>query len=310
MTPVGLSTTAPKEKCPLQTTAPFDNCPRGKLPQWITVPYGSKAKNVVIRVDSPSDVLFVYETDEKLLSQANALQWFKQETYSFEEIKDQAKTLFMKKDYEGSLKLYQRALALQPESEVIHLNVACVLLQFEQKTLYRLGKAAYGMRMWQQAIDHYETLLTESSRVPIAAEELTKSKTRLNESLTGQYDMLTDYTGPVEVTDIPGKGKGLVVTQDIKKGTLLFASKAYSMAHEKFMNYPKSQGYNLFTDEVICNTQFGLITETVQKLKRDPGSAKELYALYAGELKRDEMLPNGVIDAGRIEQICSLNDRE
>jgi hypothetical protein len=41
-----------------------------------------------------------------------------------------------------------------------------------------------------------------------------------------------DYIGPVELCDIPGKGKGLVASQDIEKGSLLLASKAFSLTYE------------------------------------------------------------------------------
>uniref|UniRef100_A0A915EH79 Uncharacterized protein n=1 Tax=Ditylenchus dipsaci TaxID=166011 RepID=A0A915EH79_9BILA len=39
--------------------------------------YGSMGTNAFIRVDSPSDVVFVDETNQQMLQWANALQWYK-----------------------------------------------------------------------------------------------------------------------------------------------------------------------------------------------------------------------------------------
>jgi hypothetical protein len=49
------------------------------------------------------------------------------------------------------------------------------------------------------------------------------------------------------------------------------------------------------------------IVETIQKLKREPQTAKELYGLYAGNETWSMPTMEGVIDSGRIERICSLN---
>jgi hypothetical protein len=76
-------------------------------------------------------------------------------------------------------------------------------------------------------------------------EGLKTAQARLAESKTGKFNIqgfsqkvaeamarntvcqvdAADYVGPVEIVDIPGKGKGVVVTRDIKPGTLLMASK-------------------------------------------------------------------------------------
>lgn len=102
--------------------------------------FGTAKERVVIRVDSPSDVVFVNETDEKLLRQANALSWFKSEILNFEELKKKANILFIKKDYECTLEFYERALVVQPETGVIYLNMAAVLLQLDR--FYEAYKAA------------------------------------------------------------------------------------------------------------------------------------------------------------------------
>uniref|UniRef100_A0A914DRS6 Uncharacterized protein n=1 Tax=Acrobeloides nanus TaxID=290746 RepID=A0A914DRS6_9BILA len=306
------------------------------------IKFGSVAHTTMIRVDSPSDVVFVDETNKDLLSQAGVLAWYKPERFTFEMLKKKANELFKSGDYEEALKFYHHALEIHPESEVIHLNMAATLLQLERfyeayeeaykavrgdltedlkdKALFRMGKAAYGMRIWQKAFDHFESL--DASRLPSAVVELAKVKSRLHEATTGKYDLrkiykkprqkmqffdVADYTGPVKVADIPGKGKGLVVTEDVKKGTLLLVSKAYALSYDKNEDKTLCVGFNMMTKTCVSTTQVHVIIETIQKLKKNPQTAKELYSLYAGDLDRDEKISAGVIDAGRIERICLYN---
>lgn len=91
------------------------------------------------------------------------------------------------------------------------------------------------MRQWQKAIDHFEKLLAQfysSNQSPLFRQELANAKMRLNEEQTGKYNLqmlyeqsqrgvlhfdVADYTGPVIVKEVPGKGKGLVATENIKK---------------------------------------------------------------------------------------------
>src|SRR5687767_8378618 len=109
-----------------------------------------------------------------------------------------------------------------------------------------MGKAAYGMRNWPLAIEHYTSLHSLSPNNPWSEGELIKARARLHESTTGQYDFLAmhrefkqkkcfnfdiaDYFGPIEVVSIHGKGKGIVAAKDLPKGTLLMVSKAFSLS--------------------------------------------------------------------------------
>jgi tetratricopeptide (TPR) repeat protein len=136
-----------------------------------------------------------------------------------------------------------RVAASQDERSVLDLNLAAAKLHLEhyyeahqhsrkalesgcnmEKALFRLGRAAYGMRQWQEAIGHYEALLVEFPHSPRAKCELARAKARLKEAATGEYDLhrlyseskggqqgvfldVADYTGPVKVAAVPGKGK-------------------------------------------------------------------------------------------------------
>ena len=53
---------------------------------------------------------------------------------------------------------------------------------------------------------------------------------------------LTDYYGPVEVSNLTatGKEKGLIAQRRIEKGTLLIAEKAFAMIYDKRSLWPNS----------------------------------------------------------------------
>lgn len=100
----------------------------------------------------------------------------------------------------------------------------------------------------------------------------------------------------LQVSDIPGKGKGLIVTEDVPKGTLVLAEKAFAFA-----------SCDDFKGNLTTVDQFGipapnfktlglLIIETIQKLQRNPQQAKMLYSLYAGDFlsrSKDQLPPYG-----------------
>jgi hypothetical protein len=89
------------------------------------------------------------------------------------------------------------------------------------RVFFSLGCAAYGMRCWSEAIGHFQSALDANPELNLTAEKLAKAKARLEESVTGKYNLrkllddekrgerfmdVADYIGPVKVADIPGKG--------------------------------------------------------------------------------------------------------
>jgi hypothetical protein len=70
-------------------------------------------------------------------------------------------------------------------------------------------------------------------------------------------------------------GKGLVVTEDVPKGTLLFAEKAYAIAFERADDPLPLQSLNFVTNELNNGTNVLCIIETIQKLKREPAANRQ-----------------------------------
>lgn len=77
--------------------------PTGKI-ILIKEPYlkfTSLEQNIALQVTSPSDIVFIDETDEKFLKEVGALVWFNLEKMSFEELKLQGNECYKKGNYEG-----------------------------------------------------------------------------------------------------------------------------------------------------------------------------------------------------------------
>uniref|UniRef100_A0AC34FZV2 SET domain-containing protein n=1 Tax=Panagrolaimus sp. ES5 TaxID=591445 RepID=A0AC34FZV2_9BILA len=113
---------------------------------------------------------------------------------------------------------------------------------------------------------------------------------------------VADFTGPIEIANIPGKGRGIIASEDIKAGTLLIVSKAFASGYSQDFLGPM----NSATAKNVAQTL--LINKAMKNLQKNPHRAKEVYDLYAGDddMEKEE-IPEGIIDAVRIIQIVEFN---
>lgn len=85
----------------------------------------------------------------------------------------------------------------------------------------------------------------------------------------------------------------MVVTKDVKAGTLLMVAKAFAFTvADDFTDIFCAP--NLLTGVVDSPAQYINKIKVVQALRENPQRAKEFYALYAGEMRRDEEIPEGL----------------
>uniref|UniRef100_A0A914QK97 SET domain-containing protein n=1 Tax=Panagrolaimus davidi TaxID=227884 RepID=A0A914QK97_9BILA len=185
-----------------------------------------------------------------------------------------------------------------------------------EKALFRMGQAKYGMREWQKASDYFLEVLNEFPDNVSASAQLHRVKDRLAEQNHGKYNFkqmfidskkekpdldVGNYKGSIQIADIPGKGRGIIATKDIKEGTLLVVSKPFASGYKQ--DFPKNlmsvmPGNPTFPQHIL---QF---INAMQNLQNNPEQAKEVYKLYAGDnIAEYEEIPFGVIDAKRIQQI-------
>uniref|UniRef100_A0AC35F0H7 SET domain-containing protein n=1 Tax=Panagrolaimus sp. PS1159 TaxID=55785 RepID=A0AC35F0H7_9BILA len=302
--------------------------------------YGSNNKIPTMRIDSPSDVIVVDCNDSKLLQKADAMQWFKPLSKDSEIWRQKANDCFKKEKYKDALMLYDRAIRCNPELPVLYLNKSLTYLRTgafymayesarlalekggdREKALFRMGQAAYGMREWQKAANHFVEVMKEFPMNKLASEQFKHATVRLSEQRNGKFDFksmlleskkekaaidVSDYTGPIKIANIPGKGRGIIATEDIKEGTLLAVSKAFASGYSQDFP-PILFAIDLIRKEGGNAAQMLQIVRVMQNLQNNPQRAAEVYDLYAGDMKQDEEIPFGIIDAARIQKISSYN---
>ncbi|KAH7725847.1 TPR domain protein [Aphelenchoides avenae] len=297
-----------------------------------------------ICVMSPTDIVLLDETDE-ILAKLGAHNWCKPETLNADELRLAGNKCFAAKDFGGSLKLYERALRLQPDAAVLLLNKSAALLKLErfseaysvaekalhagadkEKALFRMGQSmvgfAYEASHWQKAASAFETLVQEFPANKEGRALLKRAEDRLREWRTGKYDMnrlyteaieqgkrnieIAQFVGSIDTVEIPGKGKGLVASKDVPKGTLLMVSKAIACSSlDDFKDYDLSC-YRCVNAESKCV----LLNEIriAQTMLRNRESAASVYSLWAGEeYSREDAPSTQCIDTARIHKICQLN---
>uniref|UniRef100_A0AC34FKY4 SET domain-containing protein n=1 Tax=Panagrolaimus sp. ES5 TaxID=591445 RepID=A0AC34FKY4_9BILA len=294
-----------------------------------------KDKSQYLWIDSPSDVIFVDPTDSEFMDKIGATQWYESASKDSEYWREKANECFKKGKFEDALKLYDRAIRYNSELAVLYLNksltclkieafyaayesakIACEKVGDKEKALYRMGLAAYGMREWQKAAKRFAELLKEFPQNTTAEEKHRDANFRWSEQKHGTFDFknmhieskkekskidVADYAGPIEIADIPGKGRGIIASENIKAGTLIVVSKAFSSGYSQ--DFPGSLN-GLTPQQASQALQFN---KTMMKLQKNPQKAKELYQLFAGDMDTSEEIPKGIIDADRLHRISELN---
>ena len=91
-------------------------------------------------------------------------------------------------------------------------------------------------------------------------------------------------------------GRGIIALQDIKEGTLLAVSKAFSSGYDR--DYPGTlYSVNLIRNKYDDAHAVFLLIDTVQKIHKNPEMAKDVYDLYAGDDMGHEDVPFGMLES-------------
>ena len=88
----------------------------------------------------------------------------------------------------------------------------------------------------------------------------------------------------IEIVDIPNKSKGVMSIKDIKKGTLLVVSKAFSITYDVENDGKSKPLYSEYLYKNNMQSQQPNVTVAVEAIESNPYLAKEFYSLYAGIL--------------------------
>lgn len=271
-----------------------------------------------------------------------------EEILSIESIRLQGNQFFKELKFYDAVTTYTRGLtsvSSNSDLTVLRLNRAAALLKLEyyeaaledcryvleldgqnEKALYRAAKAFYGLEQYEQALVKMQ-LYAHATRNKVEAEyEIKIIRDRLKEEQHGIYDwnaMVHEanksstprlnhatYIGPVRVANISNeRGRGLILTKDVRKGELLLCSKAFEAC------YPSEAEpvtyINMETKRDDAPTQGMLTRKILHKLINNPSLVKSFFDLYAGK-NRLNKIPSivstpPIVDIFWISDICSMN---
>ncbi|KAG4435228.1 hypothetical protein IFR05_009304 [Cadophora sp. M221] len=305
-----------------------------------------------LRVDHPTDIVWLSNEDPRVPP-----AWRESGNSNAKDGGDwkQEGNAFMNEGkFKEAFKSYTAALATAPtsaEAETLHNNRALAYLKVNkydaalidttyiqdlrarsEKALYRGALALYSLRRYREAFQALQVLTAKYPTSKPGAFEMSQVQARLSEQDCGLYNFkmmhkasrqrppiidCATHIGPVEVRNIPGKGRGLVSTRRVEAGELLMCEKAFSYAHAE-----QSKGsdgamtadigllVNMHTKRLTIGTHVSQLRGIYQTLANNPSVASEFMGLCSGSYERtDVQIVDGVpvVDSFLIERIVSLN---
>ncbi|KAG8870688.1 hypothetical protein FRC20_011417 [Serendipita sp. 405] len=201
-----------------------------------------------IRIDSPSDVVFLREGDELLTD----IRWSSGRrpctilSRSASEWKSVGDKHFREKEYFPASVAYKRALEKQPSLIAARLNRSLALIKLElydpalgelravldttglptndkQKALYRSAQAHYGEGQYDEALKMYRECLILDEALQEALSGIQRCNKRIEEQKNGNFDWtrlceeilspdneldVADFLGPIKIALLANRGGG------------------------------------------------------------------------------------------------------
>ncbi|KDQ61214.1 hypothetical protein JAAARDRAFT_77211 [Jaapia argillacea MUCL 33604] len=277
----------------------------------------TQGPNPIIRVDSPTDLVFLDSSSEYLRGVTWRTCAYPQGAPSPPRSVEGWKVLgtrhFKSGYYFSSAMAYSRGLILDENAFLLRLNRAEAYLRLgyysaavadaehvlglldiplvsRHKALARSGKGLYALGDFLSAERKFKEWLCSSTPNPEASEWISRCQARYRETETGKYDFADLYKqrakcGPIEVkpTDGRGGGRGVVATRDIKLGELLVVAKPFASAfvpNKEYAEYVMS--LNMRTKVIDSHCRTALVSRAIDKLYGNPDLSAQVYGLYAG----------------------------
>ncbi|DBA68816.1 hypothetical protein WJX79_004849 [Trebouxia sp. C0005] len=210
----------------------------------------------------------------------------------FDDVKLQGTEAFRSKEYTKAQILYDKCLRAGPKDVTIMSNLAQVHIELENychalvhaqhslelepthvKCLYRCGVANRHLGNYENAFLALQKAKQLNPEDCAIKEELANAEELMQQSLghldpaklflapqSGLRNTMANYVGPLKVINIPGKGRGITVTQAVKPGTLLAVGKPLG----------------------INKDIYGLIDDLTQAGSKSKQALQCIYALYDG----------------------------
>ncbi|OXA64385.1 uncharacterized protein LOC110849016 [Folsomia candida] len=213
-------------------------------------------------------------------------------------------TAFAQRNYGKAIRTYTQGLTLLPSNIDLLSNRAAAYLNYglyslalhdaetvlstdptHEKCLYRKVKALWGLSRYHKAHQ-----FTEKFKIPSLADKAAitlsqslghiKASTLMSLPHQARHE-IADYRGPIEIVPIPGKGRGIVATENIPVGSLIICSKAFCIVFDQDVQDFKN--FHLRDKSVELEHTDALGGLIYDKLQLDPSLKSELLKLYTGQ---------------------------
>jgi len=276
----------------------------------------SVSGSFIISIEDPEDLEFIEDPNHPHLTNNN----WKQSIISklpkdIDGWRVQGNDSYNKQNYEQALRYYNGGLTIDPKHSILSLNKMAVLAQLkryhecipiglsllpvlvENEKLYaRLGKSYYYVGLYEKSIEIYQKLLHFQPKCDEAITFIGKCKDRLIERDQGIYNCkkikdeyiktkqveCAEYIGPIKITSIEGKGRGIILTKDIPAGTLLIVSRGVGVYKVEEEGREFALSANLGNKTANTMEQMKVISSTINTIKTNPFVSNLLLKLYAG----------------------------
>lgn len=229
---------------------------------------------------------------------------------------------FVLKRYNDAIKAYTAGLSLcNYEDPDLLANRAAAYLNLERftlalkdvdavlkaepshiKAIHRKARALSGLAKYEEAISFLKKAIHKNKKADKdLLQLLQKAESMFEQQKTGEYNTdaylyspfakiedWAEFFGPVEIKPIPGKGRGLVATDNLREGQLVMACKAYAVVFldpdKKKEDDPVDDNVMHHEDVAYCHDFSGrwLVQKLYEKIKNAPETGSLLYQLFAG----------------------------
>jgi tetratricopeptide (TPR) repeat protein len=201
-----------------------------------------------------------------------------------------------KSDYKAQIFKIKALLGLGQYQECLNFINKCIKITESSNITATPTTATKGNLDAQMKSRHLRTLKNQLKDAKYLLDQQREGFYAMNLFVPNRkvrYDTVAEYKGPVEIdSTIPGKGRGMIATEDLKPGQLLVAARAFEIIFDE------------------CTDTGTLEMAIAQKLALDPDLAPSFYELFAGNdlgFLRKGHVVNPVVDLDRITGICTMN---
>lgn len=237
----------------------------------------STGENILFRSDNFTNVSFVDDLSSDLLKET---KWYKpnKNQISADEFKDQGNIAFKAGYHLEAIRCYERGIKLDPNNLLLlsncsqanleigewemaleYANKALSISSNHEKSMIRKAKALYELEEYRESLKLYSKCNQK--------DQVAKCLKSIRESEKCQYDydwdrvdteIATYFSKSIKIELIEGKGRGIIATEDISKGTIVIVETPLAKVTEPEQNNALSIDY--------CSESYSM-TALMEKLR-------------------------------------------